>query len=211
MGSFLEPIGPGASAGGDFSADGVLLVRRASGNFDFFRGFFTFLVRFLPVFVPNFALFPSMSCTCLYVHNFRRTHVSRFGRENLAFDKETAEETRNALSGRGLTAEPCFQRRDRRARRERRRLGKGKRQTTITKARPPFGCAQGRPPLRPEGVQRQRGSRGDTRRRPLATPQPLGHSGTQEPMHWPSNTVSLGARSFTGRKPLTRVRGKLCT
>ena len=61
--------------------------------------------RFLPVFVPYFALFPSMSCAYLYVHNFRRTHVSRFGRENLASDKETAAATRNALSNRGLTAE----------------------------------------------------------------------------------------------------------
>jgi hypothetical protein len=62
------------------------------------------LVRFLPVFVPFFALFPSMPCAYLYVHNFPRTRVSRFGRENLAFDKETAEATRNALSGRGLAA-----------------------------------------------------------------------------------------------------------
>jgi len=75
-GGFLEPIGPGASVQGFFSADGVLLVRWASANFDFFRGFFTFLVRFLPVFVPNFALFPSMPCAYLYVHNFPRTHVT---------------------------------------------------------------------------------------------------------------------------------------
>ena len=34
-----------------------------------------------------------MSCAYLYVHNFPRTHVSRFGRKNLAFDKETAEAT----------------------------------------------------------------------------------------------------------------------
>jgi len=60
LGGFLEALGPGASAGGVFSADGVLLVRWASANFDFFRGFFAFLVRFLPVFVPYFALFPSM-------------------------------------------------------------------------------------------------------------------------------------------------------
>jgi hypothetical protein len=55
-----------------------------------------------------------MSCAYLYVHNFPRTRVTllrqgfggqgRFGRENLAFDKETAEATRNALSGRGLAA-----------------------------------------------------------------------------------------------------------
>ena len=51
-------------------ADGVLLVRWASANFDFFRGFFAFLVRFLPVFVPFFALFPSMPCAYLYVNNF---------------------------------------------------------------------------------------------------------------------------------------------
>jgi hypothetical protein len=99
-GDFWEPTGPGASVRGVFSADGVLLVRWASANFDFFRGFFTFLDRFLPVFRPYFALFSSMSCAYLYVHNFPRTHVTllrqgfggqgRFGLENLAFDKETA-------------------------------------------------------------------------------------------------------------------------
>ena len=31
-----------------------------------------------------------MPCAYLYVHNFPRTRVSRFGRKNLAFDKETA-------------------------------------------------------------------------------------------------------------------------
>ena len=66
----MEPIGPGASARADFSADGVLLVRWASANFDFFRGFFLFLDRFLPVFVPYFALFSSMPCAYLYVNNF---------------------------------------------------------------------------------------------------------------------------------------------
>ena len=80
-GDFWEATGPGASARADFSADGVLLVRWASANFDFFRGFFTFLARFLPVFGPYFALFPSMSCAYLYVHNFPRTRVSRIGRE----------------------------------------------------------------------------------------------------------------------------------
>jgi len=69
-GDFWEATGPGASARADFSADGVLLVRWASGNFDFFRGFFLFLVRFLPVFVPYFALFPSMPCAYLYVNNY---------------------------------------------------------------------------------------------------------------------------------------------
>jgi hypothetical protein len=48
----------------------VLLVRWASANFDFFRGFFLFLGRFLPVFVPFFALFSSMSCAYLYVNNY---------------------------------------------------------------------------------------------------------------------------------------------
>ena len=70
LGGFLEPVGPGGGARGDFSADGVLLVRWASANFDFFRGFFAFFDRFLPVFVPNFALFPSMPCAYLYVNNF---------------------------------------------------------------------------------------------------------------------------------------------
>jgi len=103
LGGFLEPTGLGGGVRGVFSADGVLLVRWASADFDFFRGFFAFLVRFLPVFRPYFTLFPSMSCAYLYVHNFPRTHVTllrqgfggqgRFGRENLAFDKETAEAT----------------------------------------------------------------------------------------------------------------------
>ena len=66
----MEATGPGAGARGDFSADGVPLVRWASANFDFFRGFFLFLGRFLPVFVPFFALFPSMPCAYLYVNNF---------------------------------------------------------------------------------------------------------------------------------------------
>jgi len=119
LGDFLEPIGPGAGARADFSADGVLLVRWASADLGPFSTFFAFLDRFLPVFGPFFALFPSMSCAYLYVHNFPRTHVSRFGQENLASDKETAEATRpldharaalskvegrNALSGRELTA-----------------------------------------------------------------------------------------------------------
>jgi len=93
LGGFLEPIGPGTGVRGLFSADGVLLVRWASADLGLFSTFFAFLARFLPVFVPFFALFPSMSCAYLYVHNFRRTRVSRFGRENLAFDKETAEAT----------------------------------------------------------------------------------------------------------------------
>jgi len=94
LGGFLEPIGPGASVRGDFSADGVLLVRWASANLVPFSTFFTFFDRFLPVFRPYFALFPSMSCAYLYVHNFPRTRVSGFRRENLAFDKETAAATR---------------------------------------------------------------------------------------------------------------------
>ncbi len=71
-----------------------------------------------------------MSCAYLYVHNFPRTRVSRIWgrglrgrRGNLAFDKETAEATRKALSGRGLAAKPCFNRRDRQERRERREWG----------------------------------------------------------------------------------------
>jgi len=69
-GDFWEATGPGASVRGDFSADGAPMARWASANFDFFRGFFAFLVRFLPVFGPYFALFPSMSYAYLYVHNF---------------------------------------------------------------------------------------------------------------------------------------------
>jgi len=70
LGDFLEATGPGASVRGDFSADGVPLVRWASADFDFFRGFFAFLGRFLPVFGPYFALFPSMPCAYLYVNNY---------------------------------------------------------------------------------------------------------------------------------------------
>ena len=69
-GGFLEPTGPGAGVRGLFSAEGVPLARWASGNFDFFRGFFAFLARFLPVLGPYFALFPSMPCAYLYVNNF---------------------------------------------------------------------------------------------------------------------------------------------
>jgi len=69
-GGFLEPIGPGASVRGLFSADRVLLVRWASADLVPFSTFFAFLVRFLPVFVPYFALFSSMSCAYLYVNNY---------------------------------------------------------------------------------------------------------------------------------------------
>jgi len=46
------------------------LVRWASADLGPFSTFFTFLDRFLPVFGPYFALFPSMSCAYLYVNNF---------------------------------------------------------------------------------------------------------------------------------------------
>ena len=104
MGDFLRATGPGAGVRGDFSTDGVPLVRWASADLGPFSTFFAFLARFLPVFRPYLALFPSMSCAYLYVHNFPPPRVSRIGRGNLAFDKETAEATRKALSGRGLTA-----------------------------------------------------------------------------------------------------------
>jgi len=104
-GDFLQATGPGAGVRGDFSADGVPLVRWASADLGPFSHFFAFLVRFLPVFGPHFALFPSMSCAYLYVHNFRRTRASRSRRRgirgrraNLASDKETV------VDGRGLTA-----------------------------------------------------------------------------------------------------------
>ena len=77
LGDFLEPTGPGAGVRGDFAADGVPLVRWASANFDFFRGFFTFFDRFLPVFRPFFALFPSMPCAYLYVNNFFSASLAR--------------------------------------------------------------------------------------------------------------------------------------
>ena len=70
MGDFLEPTGPGAGVRGDFSADGVLLARWASGFLPFFAPFLHVFDRFLPVFGPHFALFSSMSCAYLYVNNF---------------------------------------------------------------------------------------------------------------------------------------------
>jgi len=111
LGDFLEPTGLGASAGGDFPPKHPRMVRWASADLVLFSTFFAFFDRFLPVFVPYFALFSSMPCAYLYVHDFPRTHVTllrqgfhrrpagfggqvggqgRFGRENLAFDKETA-------------------------------------------------------------------------------------------------------------------------
>jgi hypothetical protein len=70
LGDFWEPTGPGAGVRWVFSADGVLLVRWASADLVPFSTFFAFLGRFLPVFVPYFALFSSMSCAYLYVNNF---------------------------------------------------------------------------------------------------------------------------------------------
>jgi len=111
LGDFGRPTGPGAGVRGDFSPKHPRMLRWASADLGPFSAFFAFLARLLPVFGPYFALFPSMSCAYLYVHNFPRTHVSRNRgrgirgrRANLAFDKETAEATRNALSGRGLAA-----------------------------------------------------------------------------------------------------------
>ena len=76
MGDFGEATGLGAGARADFSADGVLLVRWASGFLPFFTPFLHVFDRFLPVFVPYFALFASMPCAYLYVNNFPRTRVS---------------------------------------------------------------------------------------------------------------------------------------
>jgi hypothetical protein len=100
LGDFGEPTGLGASVRGVFSPKDPRMLRWASADLVPFSTFFAFLARFLPVFRPYFALFPSMPCAYLYVHNFRRTHVSRSRgrgirgrRANLAFDKETAEAT----------------------------------------------------------------------------------------------------------------------
>ena len=76
MGDFWEATGLGASVRGLFSTDGVPMVRWASADLGSFSIFFAFLDRFLPVFGPYFALFPSMSCAYLYVHNFLPTNVS---------------------------------------------------------------------------------------------------------------------------------------
>jgi len=99
LGGFWEATGPGASARADFSAEGVLLVRWASADF---ATFCSFLSRFWPVlraFCGHSGLFASMSCAYLYVNNF--------------FSASLAWELHS------------LQRRDRRGRRERRRLGKG--------------------------------------------------------------------------------------
>jgi len=98
-GGFLEPTGPGASARGDFSPKDPRMLRWASADLVPFSTFFAFLARFLPVFAPYFALFPSMPCAYLYVNNYFSVSLAR--------DLHS------------------LQRRGRRARRERRRLGKG--------------------------------------------------------------------------------------
>jgi len=111
LGGFLEPTGPGAGVRGVFSADGVLLVRWASANFDFFRGFFAFFDRFLPVFVPNFALFPSMPCAYLYVNNYFSVSLARelhsLQRSGPRPEPHPGQGGRSPLAGqarRGLTA-----------------------------------------------------------------------------------------------------------
>jgi len=81
-------------------------------GFGAFSTFFTFLGRFLPVFVPYFALFPSMPCAYLYVHNFLRTRVSRIGRGNLAFDKETALDGQGPFDSAALRSGQAPGRRD---------------------------------------------------------------------------------------------------
>ena len=70
MGGFSEPTGPGAGARGDFSADGVLLVRWASADFATFCRFLQVFDRLLGAFCGHRGLFASMSCACLYVNNF---------------------------------------------------------------------------------------------------------------------------------------------
>jgi len=110
LGGFLEPIGLGASVrpataravpvpGGVLGADGVPLVRWASADFATFCSFLQVFDRFLGAFCGHWALFASMSCAYLYVNNF--------------FSASLAWKLHS------------LQRRDRRGRRERRRLGKG--------------------------------------------------------------------------------------
>jgi hypothetical protein len=124
LGGFWDATGPGARVRGVFSAEGVLLVRWASANFDFFRGFFLFLARFLPVFVPYFALFPSMSWAYLYVNNF--------------FPVSLAWELHS------------LHRRDRRGRRERRESGeKARRQTAQPSTQPRRGPTTNKDPEGP--------------------------------------------------------------
>jgi hypothetical protein len=126
LGAFLEATGPGASVRGVFSAEGVPLVRWASGNFDFFRGFFTLLDRFLPVFVPFFALFSSMPCAYLYVNNFFPVSLAwelhslhRRGAENAENGGNGGTENPETGKGTAKTAQPSPQRSQRPALSER--------------------------------------------------------------------------------------------
>ena len=88
MGGFLEPIGPGASARGDFSADGVPWVRWASANLHFFAVFCGFLAGFCRLFVAIWCF--SHPC---HVHTFMLiTFFPRLWHGNCtAFNAEIAE------------------------------------------------------------------------------------------------------------------------
>ena len=66
----MEATGPGASVRGDFSADGVLLVRWASADFATFCRFLQVFDRLLGAFCGHWVLFASMTCAYLYVNNF---------------------------------------------------------------------------------------------------------------------------------------------
>jgi len=65
---------------GGFFTIGLARGRKTCLGFCVFSGFWRVLGRFLRLLGAYFALFPSMSYACLYVYNFPRTRVSRFGR-----------------------------------------------------------------------------------------------------------------------------------
>ena len=100
LGGFLETIGPGARVRGFFSADGVLLARWASANFDFFGGFFAFwgaIYRFLGPFSHSFH--PCHVHTFMLITFFRRVWHGNC----TAFTAEIAE---HAEKGANCTSKP---------------------------------------------------------------------------------------------------------
>jgi len=177
LGDFLEPIGPGASVRGLFSADGVLLVRWASGFLPFFAPFLRFFDRFLGAFCGHWALFASMSCAYLYVNNYfsaplawnvltsnRKGRQERKGRteERQTARHEAQTNPRTQRGGNGetaKTAQPSTQRSQRPALSERLALspskGASRRDAEGEERRSGAGFNPGAP-----GQSTQRGRRG---------------------------------------------------
>jgi hypothetical protein len=85
--------------GGVFSLKHPRMLRWASADLVPFSTFFTFLDRFLPVFVPYFALFPSMPCAYLYVNNFFSARLAR----NVLTSNRKGRQARKGRIGEGQT------------------------------------------------------------------------------------------------------------